>query len=302
MANSIALAQKYLPILDEVYKKSSVTSVLDAAPETLDFTGANEVKVYKTKVNGLGNYNRNNGFVSGDVTGEWETKKLTQDRGRSFTVDSMDNEESLNMAFGKLSGEFLRTKVTPEIDAYRFAKYASTAGALSDTSEISTSTAAIEAIDDATASMDEAEVPEEGRILFITPTYYKLLKQNNAIATRFATMGDRSLSRDFEVLDSMRVIKVPQTRFYTGITLYDGKTGGQTDGGYIKASGASNINFMIIHPTAVLQVVKHKVPRIFAPGVNQNMDAWKFDYRIYHDAFTYDNKEKCIYVHKAPAE
>ena len=109
--NSIALAQKYLPILDEVYARESVTSILDAAGNKVQFLGGNTVKLFKTSMDGLGDYSRNSGYTSGDVTATWETLTLTKDRGRSFYVDEMDNEETAGMAFGTLSGEFIRTKV-----------------------------------------------------------------------------------------------------------------------------------------------------------------------------------------------
>lgn len=88
MANSIALAQKYLPMLDAVYKAASKSAVLDATK--IDIVGGNTVKVFKTSMDGLGNYSRNEGFVNGDVTGTWETLTLTKDRGRSFMIDRMD--------------------------------------------------------------------------------------------------------------------------------------------------------------------------------------------------------------------
>lgn len=88
MPNSIALAQKYLPLLDEVFKASSRTAILD--DDAAEFVGANAVKLFKTSMDGLGNYSRNSGFVDGSVTGTWETMTLTQDRGRSFQIDRMD--------------------------------------------------------------------------------------------------------------------------------------------------------------------------------------------------------------------
>lgn len=302
MANTIELANKYLPILDEVYHASSLTSILDAAPENLDFVGADQVKVYKATMQGLGDYNRNTGYVDGDVSGEWEVMKLTQDRGRSFSVDRMDNEETLNMAFGRLSGEFIRTKVVPEVDAYRFAKYASASGIMTGEANLADADAVITAIDAASAAMDEAEVPGEGRILFITPTKYALLKRSQGVATRFATMTDTTINRNFDVLDNKRIILVPQTRFYNEIELNDGTTGGQDGGGYKKKTGAKDINFMLLHPSAVLQIIKHALPRIFDPDTNQKMDAWKFDYRVYHDAFVLENKTKAVYAHLKPAE
>lgn len=294
MANNIELALKYLPLLDEVYKTSSLTSIMDnTAIKILD---GNAVKVFMIEMQGLGNYDRNNGFINGDVNGTWQTLLLEIDRGRSFQVDRMDNEETLDQAFGRLVGEFIRTQVVPETDAYRFAKYANASGVLQATAGTLSANDIVPAIDAASAEMDDNEVPMEGRILFLTPTNYNYIKQSGAIS-RFATMTDSRLNREFEVFDRMRVIRVPQSRFYTEIELLDGKTSGEENGGYAKAAAGADINFMIIHPTAVTQVKKHVVPRIFSPDENQQADAWKFDYRFYHDAFVYENKTKGIYVH-----
>ena len=95
----------------------------------------------------------------------------------------------------------------------------------------------------------------------------------------------------------MKVIQVPQTRFYTAIDLNDGSTEGEEAGGYAKGASAKDIDFMVIHPSAVLQVPKHTLPRIFSPDENQKADAYKFDYRFYHDCFVLENKVKGIYVH-----
>ena len=132
MANSIEYAKKFLPIIDEVYKAAAVTEGLDAATKT-DFTGVNEVKVLKVSTTGMGDYSRENGYPKGDVTASWETMKLEIERGKELSVDRMDNEETLGMVFGSVTGNFMREWVIPELDAYRFAKYASTAGISSAT-------------------------------------------------------------------------------------------------------------------------------------------------------------------------
>ena len=87
VANSISLATKFLPLLDEVYKRNSLTSVLDAANDRVQFIGAQTVKVAKIDVDGLGDYSRNAGFVPGSSDITWETLTLEQDRGRSFNLD-----------------------------------------------------------------------------------------------------------------------------------------------------------------------------------------------------------------------
>lgn len=295
MANSIELAQKYLPLLDEVYKVSSRTAILDATK--VEIVNGNTVKVFKTSMDGLGNYDRNKGYTDGDVTGSWEALTLTKDRGRAFMVDRMDNEETIGMAFGTLAGEFIRTKVAPEIDAYTFAKLAGTANILSATAaDITVGTTDVPGlVDEGERAMNEAEVPYEGRILFISETAYAGLR---AKIVRTVMNGDNGINKEVETYDGMRVIRVPQSRFYTAITLKDGVTDNQTEGGYVgtKTTGKP-INFMIVHPSALTKVVKHVLPRIFTPDENQKADAWKFDYRIYHDTFVFENKVKGIYLH-----
>ena len=257
----------------------------------------NTIKVFKTSMDGLGNYNRNTGFTNGDVTGTWETLTLSKDRGRAFMVDRMDNEETIGMAFGTLAGEFIRTKVAPEIDAYTFAKIAGTSGILSANADITVGTTDVSSlIDTGEMQMNEAEVPGEGRILFISETAYAGLRAKIVRSVQNDVTG---INKEVETYNGMQIVRVPQSRFYTAITLLDGTTGGQTAGGYTGTTGDGyKINFMIVHPSAVTKVVKHVLPRIFTPNENQKADAWKFDYRIYHDTFVYENKTNGIYMHR----
>lgn len=294
--SQFTLAAKYLPILDEVYKASSKTSILDAANANVKFVGADTVKLFKTSVNGLGDYNRNTGFADGAVSGDWETLTLTQDRGRRFLIDAMSDEETLGMAMMTTMGEFLRTKVTPEIDAYRFAVYAASAGG-SASAAITVGTTDVPAlIDTADEAMSDNEVPTEGRLLYVSEKAYNGLKSK---ITRYLA-NESGVNRNVEVYNNMRVIRVPSGRFYTGITLYDGTTSGQTDGGYVGKTGKYKINFMIVHPSAVVNVVKHTMPGIIAPAQNPDADGWYIKYRVYHDAFVEANKTNGIYVHYDP--
>lgn len=292
MANSITLAKQFVPVLDEVYKNASLTSVLDGAPELARAgANANELIIPKLDMQGLGDYSRNGGYVSGDVTLTNETVQCNFDRGRMFTVDSLDNAETAGIAFGRLSGEFIRTKVVPELDAFRLASYAGASGIskIATGATLADGAAVVAALRSAVNEMDEDEVPLDQRYLFITPTLYGMVQ-------------DLDTTKSREVMGRFTsVIRVPQTRFYTAIEQNDGKTSGQEAGGYKKGTGAADINFMIIHKPAVIQFQKHVVPKIITPEANQDADAWKFGYRNVGIADVYENKVAGIYLHHKAA-
>ena len=113
MANSITLAERFLPILDGVYKAESKTAILEGANRNIRFLGGNAVEIFKAAMDGFADYSRSNGYVNGSVTSGWDKYTLSKDRGISLSVDAMDNEETLGMAFGTLASEFIRTKEVP---------------------------------------------------------------------------------------------------------------------------------------------------------------------------------------------
>lgn len=286
MPNAITKFKKYIDLLDEVYKEASKTADLDG-DTTLVRAGANanEIIIPKISMDGLGDYSRNGGYVNGDVTFTNETVQFNYDRGRAFTVDAMNDEETAGLAFGKLSSEFIRTKVVPEVDAFRFATYAGISGVGSATGTLATGEAVVSALRAGSNAMDEAEVPAESRILYVTPTLRGLI-------------DDLDTTKSKEVLSRFaKVVTVPQSRFYTAIELADGTTSGEEAGGYAKAQAGKDINFMIIEKSAVLQYPKHKVNKIVTPEENQTSDGWKFFYREYGLADAYENKVAGIYVH-----
>lgn len=284
MANNIQLFQKYIALLDEVYKQASKSSILDGDASLVQAgKNTNEIIIPKMTLDGLADYSRNSGYVKGDVTLTYETVKFNYDRGRKFVVDAMDDEETAGIAFGKLSSEFIRTKVVPEMDAFRFATYAALSGIGSATGTLADGAAVITALRAAANKMDEDEVPSEQRVLFITPTLRGMI-------------DDLDTSKSKEVLSKFSsVVEVPQSRFNTEIELLDGTTSGEEIGGF-RATG-SEINFMVVHTPAILQYPKHTVNKIITPEANQDSDGWMFFYRAYGLADAYENKVAGIYVH-----
>lgn len=285
--NAIALATQFVPMLDEVYKNASLTADLDGAAELArQGANANELIIPMLDMQGLGAYDRNSGYVDGDVTLTNETVKCNFDRGRMFSVDAMDNIETAGIAFGRLAGEFIRTKVVPELDAFRFAMYADKTGIskVATPATLGTGANVLAAIREGVTTMDEDEVPMEERILYITPTLLGMVQ-------------DLDTTKSREVLQNFsKIVKVPQTRFYTKIKQRTGKTGEEI-GGYEKDTAGKDINFMIVHRAAVIQYPKHVVPKIITPEANQRADAWGFGYRNVGIADVYENKVAGIYLH-----
>lgn len=285
--NAITLATQFVPVLDEIYKNASLTADLDGAADLVRAgANANELIIPKMDMQGLGDYSRNGGYVDGDVTLTNETVVCNFDRGRMFSVDAMDNIETAGIAFGRLAGEFMRTKVVPEEDAFRFAKYAGTTGIskVAAGATLSTGADVVAALRVAVNKMDEDEVPLDQRYLYITPTLYGMIQ-------------DMDTNKSREIMGRFaKVVQVPQTRFYTAIDQKSGKTGEEA-GGYTKATAGKDINFMVIHKPAVIQFQKHVVPKIIDPAANQTADAWKFGYRQVAIADVYENKVAGIYLH-----
>lgn len=196
MANSIVLRKAYSTMLDEVYKLESLTAVLDGPNELAkEGANANEILIPKMSMQGLANYNKQTGYVAGDVTLEYETKKCGYDRGRMFTIDAMDNIESAGVAFGRLSGEFLRTQVVPELDAYRLAGYASIAGVTTVAANLADGKAALAALRAAREKIENAEANLATCYLFINPTVYGMIEDLDNTASKKAIEDLRESKR-----------------------------------------------------------------------------------------------------------
>jgi hypothetical protein len=145
--------------------------------------------------------------------------------------------------------------------------------------KLDTGAATISAINAAMTAMDEAEVPTEGRILYITPTLKRLIDELDTYKSKKCLEG------------ISKVVIVPQTRFYSDVTI--------DNNGFAKAADAKNLNFILLDPKAAFAVAKHKKLRVFDPNTNQKRDDYLFQYRLYHDMFVYPQKAAGIYVHKA---
>lgn len=297
MANSIAYATKYLAMLDRIYKAESTTAILESDRGGYRFSATSEKTIYlkKLSVQGLGTYSRSTGYVAGDTTVAWAPYTFSIERGRKYNIDTMDEKEA-QTSVAEIMAEIMRTQIIPEIDAYRFSKIVSLCGL--DASVNLTYDTVVNAIDTATQTLDDAEVPTSDRILFVSNECSALLKQsgewtNNRVVSEMNT----KLNREITLFDNMPIVKVPVARFKSAFTFYDGVTGGQEAGGFVPAGGAKTLNFMILPLSVVIAIIRHFAPKLVKPEFNTDGDGYVFGYRLYHDLFIPDNKLSGVYIH-----
>ena len=282
---------KYTARLDKILEAETKTADLNINGELVgEFVGAGEIKIATLALDGLADYDRANGFVAGDMDISWGTYKLAHDRGREFSIDAMDDGEHLMLVTANAMAEFARTKVIPEVDAIRFATLTEKAGA--------TATGALtkDTVLDALMTAEEAvgeHADVDGAILYTTLAVKNLIRR--ALPYRMG-QGENPNGK-FETFDDMKIVTVPTSRFYSAVDLLDGKTTGETEGGYKKADAGAPINFMIVKPEAAAAIQRHEKLRYFAPDVNQEKDAHKWQYRLFHDLLVYEGKKSLIYAH-----
>lgn len=298
-------ATKFLDVLDEVYRRGAITAMLDDAALSSQFAGAKTIKLPKIAVDGAGDYDRDNGYAQGGVAASFEEHTLKYDRGRKFRIDVLDDDEAAFDLYRQVALQYLRTREIPEIDAIRFAEIfdaAVRAGTLGTVvqADLDNTAKPLALFDAAERTLNENEVPDEGRVLFCTNDFYALLKSSDVIARRLdvgANSGD--IDRRVVLLDGVTpVIRVPQSRFMTRIALLDGSSAEQKVGGYTPIPGTScDINFVYANKNALHGVIKRRFSKIVEPAANQSADAYDVFYRAHHDLIVKDNETAGIYIH-----
>ena len=282
MANNIAAIKNYTDVLDKVYQKASVSGCLTSGGRMVRAgRNAKEIMVPKISVSGLGDYTRNVGYKTGSITFDYETKTFNYDRGIKLLADVMDVEEAGVLdCFVAAGSELMRTQVAPEADAFTFAEIAGHAGVDSEAKSYADAEAPdlLKDLRAVTNDMDELEVSEGGRILFITPTLKGVLDDFSLV--------NPNLSKHVLTRFS-RIVEVPQRRFYSKIDLLSGEA---EQFGYAKATDGKNINWMVVEKSAVIKFDKHVASRVFSPDELENLDSYMRKYRKYGIVELLDNK------------
>ena len=108
------------------------------------------------------------------------------------------------------------------------------------------------------------------------------------------TFQQGSVELKVKELDGCPIIRVPSARFQTKYTFLDGVE--KAEGGFAAAADAKGINWIIMVKQAPVAISKTDVTRIFDPMTNQNANAWKIDYRKYHDLWIADNSMDGVFL------
>ena len=301
MANTLEYTKIFQTELDKQMVVGATSGWMELNSNMVKYNGGNEVKIPQVVMDGMGDYDRDAGFVKGSVTLSYQTHTLTQDRGRTFSLDAMDvNETNFVASAGMVLGEFQRTKVIPEVDAYRYSKIASLAIAGDKASggyTAATTDILEKLLTDIYAIYD---IVGEGTPLVITmnmaigsilDTADKVEKKMDVV-----NFGKGDIQLKVKGIDGIPILKVPSSRMKTAYVFNDGTTAGQEFGGFTADIAAKDINWIISARNSVIGVSKTDTPRIFDPMTNQAAHAWKIDYRKYHDLWVPTNKMDGIFV------
>ena len=299
--NTLQYSQQFQTVLDAQMLAGATSAFMEANAGQVKYDGGDTVHIPEVSMQGLAKYDRDEGFNQGSVTLKFNPYKMTQDRGRTFQLDSMDvNETNFVATAGTVMGEFQRTQVIPEIDAYRYSKISALATAENKVTTGFTPAVAtiLEKLEAEITEIQDVVGEEEGLIIVMSTKLRTIL--NNAdkfnLYLNVAEFKNGSVNTTVKSFNDIPILGVPSARMKTQYVFADGKTANQQAGGFKADTGAKDINWIIMPQRAPIAVSKTDKVRIFTPELNQKADAWKIDYRKYHDLWIPKNRFAAIRV------
>ncbi len=277
--NSISSAEMYSAELDRVFEAKSATAFFADNALRTRFVGAKTVIIPDVEFEGLANYDRAGGFANGAVTVSNASYTMSMDRARSLQIDREDMDETgIASLAGKILGEYVRTKVIPECDAYVMSKLGSIAKAKGNLIE-GDMTRPYETFVTLVNQVQEIAGYDTELVCFVDSNAYSALMYTDEI-TKMLTISDfkqGEVNLKVKSINGIAIIPVVSERMKTAYNF--------TESGFKPADGTSEIFMLVLPKTAAHLVKKTEKMRIFTPEQNANADAYKFDYRIYYDVF-----------------
>lgn len=306
MPNTI---EKYASImqekLDNMVVQQAASGWMESNASQVIYNGGKDIEIATLSTTGLKDYDRDNGFVKGALSLTYQKHTMTQDRGTTFLIDRMDNDETaFQLNATAAIAQFQKSQVIPEIDAYRYSKLAQIAIAANQTKAAYTpaaNTVLGQLLEDL-AAIEDLYGEDADIVISMTGAVKRMLGMS-AEFQRMVGLTDfkrGEINTKVQAINDHPILAVPSARFKTKYQILDGKTTGQEAGGFKVDASALDINWLIAVRQAPLAINKTDKLRIFAPDVNQTADAWKIDYRKYHDLWVKKQQEKGLFVNTAP--
>ena len=293
--NTLEMAKIFQQSLDKQMGIEATSGWMESNAKNVKYNGGDTVRMPRISTTGMARYDRDEGFNQGSVTLSYDDYKLTQDRGRTFQLDSMDVDESNFIASaGTVMGEFQRLHVVPEVDAYRYSRIAALAKNAHRTTDGFTpsETNILAQLDKEITDLQDAIGEAEQLVILMATPIRTVLNNVKNIERRLDVTQFKAgeINTKVKTYNEIPIFSVPSLRMKTAYVFKDGKTTGQEAGGFKADTGAKAINWIIISRHAPIAISKTDKVRIFTPDVNQKADAWKLDYRKFHDIWIPTNK------------
>lgn len=289
-------AEQFEQALHQKYAKELASVDLFNSNPQVKFINAQTIKLPNITVSGYKDHNRQTiGFNSGTISNDWEPKKLEHDRDIEFAIDPMDvDETNLVVSIANVQNTLETEQGIPEKDCYVFSKLYTEAGKYAaNGATIDTTTLTAENIlqkfDDAMEKIDEAGVPSEGRILYVTPAVNKLFKQAKDIQRVLGVNGSNGdVKRSIYSLDDVKIKQVQSARMKSQYNFTNG---------CVATDEAKQMNFILIHPSCEVAREKYSYIKVFTPGHDsRTADNYLLQSRFYMDAFLIKNKAAGIFI------
>lgn len=286
--------------LDQAVVIGATSGWMEANAGQVIYNGGDELKIPTMTTAGLADYDRDNGFVQGGITVKYNTYKMTQDRGRTFQIDRMDVDESGFVATSaNLIKVFQTEHVIPEIDAYRYSTIADIAIKANQSEAVAlTADNALTKIREHIRAVQDIVGDDVPLILTMSTKTRALIEDAPKIGKSINVSDFKQGGMNFKVksLDESVIRIAPSSRLKTKYEILDGTTSGQEAGGLKAAADAKDINWIITPQRVPIAISKTDKLRVFEPDTNQKADAWKIDFRKYHDLWIKEADKKIIFV------
>ena len=279
-------AEQFTQFLAQKYERELCSDALLHSNPQITFLNAQTIKLPRLTLSGYKDHTRTAGFNAGTISNDWEPKKLAHDRDIEFFVDPMDiDETNLALSVANIQNTFENEQAIPEKDCYNFSKLHTELtnfhGRIDSTTAL-TAQNILAVFDEEMSKMDDAGVPVDGRILYVTPTVNKLLKAADGIQRMITVNSSNAVNRNVHSLDDVTIKMVQSGRMKTKYNFTDG---------CVAAADADQINFILVHPSCVVARDKYAYISLFTPGTDsRTADGYLYQNRNYWDLFLIERK------------